>query len=86
MNLTASCGTAPLSRPVESRARATCRDCGSSMTRGCLLNNNVWVSPTPMDITILRQLHTWIFGVKREARKVSAWHCPQCHRLDLITK
>jgi hypothetical protein len=56
------------------------------MTRGCLLNNNVWVSPTPMDITILRQLHTWIFGVKREARKVSAWHCPQCHRLDLITK
>ncbi len=86
MNLTASCGTAPLSRSVESRARATCRDCGSSMTRGCLLNNIVWVSPTPMDITIMRQLHTWIFGVKREARKVSAWHCPQCHRLDLITK
>ena len=65
MNLTASCGTAPLSRPVESRARASCRDCGSPMTRGCLLNNNVWVSPTPMDLTILRQLHTWIFGVKR---------------------
>lgn len=86
MNLTASCGTALIRRPVEIRACAICRDCGCEMTRGCLLNNNVWVSPTPMDITILRQLHTWIFGVKREARKVSAWHCPQCHRLDLITK
>jgi hypothetical protein len=56
------------------------------MTRGCLLQNNVWVSPTPMDQTILRQLNAWIFGVRREARKVSAWRCPQCQRLEFITK
>ncbi len=85
MTPTAICGS-HIRSLTEPPACLSCRECGTPMTRGCLLENNVWVSPTPMDQTILRQLNAWILGVRREARKVSAWRCPQCQRLEFITK
>lgn len=85
MNQTAIRGCHPRSL-TEPPAPVTCRECGVPMTRGCLLQNNVWVSPTPMHQTIIRQLNAWVLGAGREARKVSAWRCPQCQRLEFITK
>jgi hypothetical protein len=77
--------SAPIGSLSDLSTHVTCHECGSSMTKG-LLQNNIWVSPIPVSRSVSRRLEMWMMGGLYQKRKVNAWRCPQCARIELIAK
>jgi Domain of unknown function (DUF6487) len=85
MNLTAI-RSSPIRSLPDPSSCVICHECGSPMTKGILLQNNIWVTPIPAARSVARRLEMWMMGGLYHKHKVNAWRCPHCARIELIAK
>ena len=86
MNMTANCGPAMTRSPQHPCTAITCRECGTPLTKGLLLQNSIWVTPIPADRAVARRLSLWLLGGLFQKHKVNAWRCASCGRVEMIAR